>query len=275
MPSTFEGTGTERRRGGLLSVLLLLLTITLLESSAVRGLAASERHEISPAAVAVADSARTTDVLRCPAGEIAITPADVGIGDAGRCLPVGGAETGQSRIDPLYSRVAAGLAQRIAERAQAFAGDVKVICWNKDDWRELNDAFGKAGQLELPRYWLGWVRGDRGVINLSYPACKHLDDVAYRGEEPASQATGAAVGTLAHELMHVAGISDEGIADCYAMQLTAVTALELGTDREYADLLRTLNLEFTDATRSGTEYDSPECYDGGPLDLAPEDPRWP
>jgi hypothetical protein len=272
MPKPRASAWTRR---GLAGVLLLLLVITFLGSSTVSGLASSERDPISSAPAAAADAARRSERPRCPAGQVAITRADVGIGAAARCLPVGGAEAGQSRIDPLYSRVAAGLTKRIAGLAPAFAGTVKVICWNKDDWRKLTDAFGEAGQIEPPRYWLGWVRGDWGVINLSYPVCKHLDEVAYRNEEPTSQATGAAVGTLAHEMMHVAGISDEGIADCYAMQLTTVTALGLGAEQDYADLVQMLNHQFTAATRSGTEYDSPDCYDGGPLDLAPEDPRWP
>jgi hypothetical protein len=75
--------------------------------------------------------------------------------------------------------------------------------------------------------------------------------------------------------MHVAGIDDEGVADCYAMQLAAVTAQGLGVARDHAHRLQAVNLEFIRANRSETEYDSPDCYDGGPLDLAPDDPRWP
>ena len=75
--------------------------------------------------------------------------------------------------------------------------------------------------------------------------------------------------------MHISGIDDEGIADCYAMQLTSATASGLGAEPDYADRLRTLNFEFNEANRSGTEYDSPDCYDGGPLDLDRESPRWP
>ena len=113
------------------------------------------------------------------------------------------------------------------------------------------------------------------MINLSYLACLQLDRIAYQAGRIALPAAGAAVGTLAHETVHVAGIPDEGIADCYAMQLTAVTALGLGAERDYADELQALNFEFIEERHSGTEYDSPDCYDGGPLDLAPENPRWP
>ena len=49
----------------------------------------------------------------------------------------------------------------------------------------------------------------------------------------------------------------------------------LGSTGSAADQLRTLNFEFNREQRSGTEYDSPDCYDGGPLDLDPESSRWP
>jgi hypothetical protein len=102
-----------------------------------------------------------------------------------------------------------------------------------------------------------------------------LDRIAYRRVELALPAVGAAVGTLAHETMHVARVYDEGIADCYAMQLTALTASGLGAELDYAERLRTLNFEFNQEQRTGTKYDSPDCYDGGPLDLDPESSRWP
>src|SRR5262245_50107890 len=172
MTSTPKLRRSAWRRGGLFGVLLFLLAITFLGSSTVSGLRSREHGQISPVLVAAAESTGRPEMLRCPAGTVAITRADVGIGNAARCLPVGGAKAGQSRIDPVYGRVATGLTRRIAGRAEAFAGDVNVICWSKDDWRSLTDAFTEAGQIEPPGYWLGWVRGNRGVINLSYPACK-------------------------------------------------------------------------------------------------------
>ena len=126
--------------------------------------------------------------------------------------------------------------------------------------------------MKTAPYWLGWVRGNRGIINLSYPACVHLDRIAYDDARLTSLQVGAAVGTLAHEAMHVAGIHDEGVADCYAMQLTALTALRLGAQPDYAELMRVRNAEHNEKYRSGTEYDSPDCYDGGPLDLDPDTP---
>ena len=173
-------------------------------------------------------------------------------------------------LDPLYGRVAAELIDRIAGRAGGVAGPVHVICWSEKDWRRLVVSFQDAGKVDALEYWLGWATKGRGMINLSYLACLQLDRIAYRDGRLALPATGSAVGTLAHETMHVAGISDEGIADCYAMQLTTVTALGLDAERDYAELLQKMNFEFNRERRAGTEYDSPDCYDGGPLDLAPE-----
>ena len=70
------------------------------------------------------------------------------------------------------------------------------------------------------KYWLGWApkerRRDQPLLHrLPAPGPHRLPRV-----ELALPAVGAAVGTLAHETMHVARIYDEGIADCYAMQLT-------------------------------------------------------
>jgi hypothetical protein len=180
-----------------------------------------------------------------------------------------------SRVDPLYGRVATRLLGSIAGRAPGFAGNVTVICWSQEDWNELVTAFRDAGRMEPRKYWLGWIRGTRGMVNLSYPACVQLDRIAHLGVRLPLVTAGAAVGTLAHETMHVAGILDEGIADCYAMQLTAVTARGLGAELDYADQLRRLNLEFNREHRAGTAYESPDCYDGGPLDLDPDSSRWP
>src|SRR5262245_18799452 len=129
--------------------------------------------------------------------------------------------------------------------------------------------------MESGTFWLGWVPRGRRVINLSYLACLQLDRISYHDSRLALPATGAAVGSLAHEAMHVAGIHDEGIAECYGMQLTAVTAMKLGAEPDYAAELQHMDFEFDRDRRAGTAYDSPDCYDGGPLDLAPESSQWP
>jgi hypothetical protein len=276
MRSTLEQGRSFWTRGTLIGAVLLVVAGGSLSSPARQPQPVRQVDEVlaAPAARDVSDPERK-QLGPCPPGEVLITRADVGIGDAARCLLVGGSEVQGSRVDPLFSLVADGLLERIAGRAPGFTGNVNVICWSKEDWNELTDAFRNAGRMEPLKYWLGWIRGKRGVINLSYPACVQLDRIAYQDVQLPLVTTGAAVGTLAHETMHIAGILDEGIADCYAMQLTAATALGLGAELGYADQLRTMNFEFNEEHRSGTEYDSPDCYEGGPLDLDPQSSRWP
>ena len=181
-----------------------------------------------------------------------------------------------SRLDPLYSRVAAELVARISGRAAERAASVKVICWSE---KGLAGALGRVRRRRqdgvrrvLARLGSEGSASDQPLVSRLPPS---WDRIAYHDSHLALPATGAAVGALAHEAMHVAGIHNEGTAECYGVQLTATAAMGLGVEREYADRLRTVNFEFDREERAGTAYDSADCYDGGPLDLAPEGSRWP
>jgi hypothetical protein len=85
-----------------------------------------------------------------------------------------------------------------------------------------------------------------------------------------------AIQTIAHESAHLAGVMDEAITDCLGMQLFAYTARRLGAS---ADVARELAADYWSmyytVYRPGTNYHSPECRDGGALDLAPDGPAWP
>ena len=105
------------------------------------------------------------------------------------------------------------------------------------------------------------------MINLHAETCRRIDTIAYGGEQQADRPVATAVATLAHEAMHAASIHSEGIAECYAMQLTRMTARELGTDAAHADQISELHAHYNNDDRAGTKYDSPDCYAGGPLDL--------
>ena len=67
----------------------------------------------------------------------------------------------------------------------------------------------------------------------------------------------------------MAGIMDEAAAECYAVQLTATTAGGLGADAEYAAVMQQRNWQFDQDYWDESEYFSPECRDGGALDLDP------
>ena len=82
------------------------------------------------------------------------------------------------------------------------------------------------------------------------------------------------VNTLAHESDHLAGVRTEAKTECYALQAIAFVARRLGASREQARTLAAFSFDQLPG-RMPPEYSSPDCYEGGPLDLRPNDPVWP
>jgi hypothetical protein len=86
----------------------------------------------------------------------------------------------------------------------------------------------------------------------------------------------AAVWTLAHEATHLSGVADEAAADCRSMQHVEQVAVALGFDPQVARLMGSIawSLYQTWPTvKPG--YWSPDCRDGGALDVHPESGVWP
>jgi len=106
--------------------------------------------------------------------------------------------------------------------------------------------------------------------------CFDLYRLAFRGEVRSSR-TARALAVLAHEAWHLRGESEEGVTECYALQSGVGLGMYLGLSEDRARNL--MRLELTEnARRSGTGFEyrvPPDCRDGGRLDLAPNDPRFP
>ena len=207
----------------------------------------------------------------CPDGRARITPLDIGVTGTRNCLPVRATPSRESRVDPTYSRLATRLVGLVASRIEgAEPTTAIVVCWAGEDWNRLPKLFKDQGVATdstlAPMLWHGWVQMPRQVINLHPRMCRHLDSIAYANEKPTETPTARAVAVLAHEAIHVAGIANEGIAECYALQLVEHAARQLGADPDHARRLPTL-ARHANAERQGTDYDSPDCYRGGPLDL--------
>ena len=85
-----------------------------------------------------------------------------------------------------------------------------------------------------------------------------------------------ALQTIAHESVHLSGVEDEAVAECYGMQLLAFVAWKLGAPDALA---RQMALDYWRAyylvERPGTPYFDEGCRDGGVLDLAPDRAGWP
>jgi hypothetical protein len=120
---------------------------------------------------------------------------------------------------------------------------------------------------------------DRGrpanFTDLDEDTCKTLDRFADGKTGPGDERDVArALHVLAHESSHLAGVRDEAAADCYGLQRTAVVAEGLGADPAEAQRLALIALEER-AVTAPPEYRSPECHDGGALDLDPTSSAWP
>ena len=74
--------------------------------------------------------------------------------------------------------------------------------------------------------------------------------------------------------MHLAGVVDEAEADCLAAQVDTFVAATLGADPRLA---RSLAREYWAYYYPSQDrrYRSPECHDGGTLDLFPGRKGWP
>jgi hypothetical protein len=82
------------------------------------------------------------------------------------------------------------------------------------------------------------------------------------------------VHTLAHETWHLHGISNEAQTECNALQTTARAAMLFGADPTAAEATAQYSLVYL-YPNMPDEYRLPNCVNGGPYDLRPDDPVWP
>lgn len=166
-------------------------------------------------------------------------------------LPAIADPSSQSRIDPVFGRVASALAGRAVE----------VRCWSAADWPKVTvlDPVETGGFADLAA----------GTVNLPPNVCGPLDALAYtpthRFAAPTWEAI-AAVHILAHEAAHLGGAGpNEAYAECDAVQSTARAAELLGVDAPYARWMAWLDWThlYPDLPAS---YRSPDCRPGGALD---------
>lgn len=124
----------------------------------------------------------------------------------------------------------------------------------------------------------GYVRfGADGVpeaaTTITYDTCRDLSDWVGSDHADASQDQVIAVHVLTHESMHMAGIADEGRAECAALQRDHLTATLFGAPDEAArDLARRYLREVY--PRLPAEYRAPQCEPGGEYDEHLKNPPW-
>ncbi len=182
-------------------------------------------------------------------------------------LPVVRGESAKSRIDPGYGLAAAAVAGK----------EVEARCWSGPDWRRLMVEERVVSRGRVTEQVLGFASPGGMRINLAPRVCRLLGRLVYgraRPEDPVRRHELAmALVVLVHESRHAAGVVDEPAAECEAVQLAEEAAAELGVERRFA---RALVAVYWDAYPGlPPEYRSPECREGGELDLTPEDGRFP
>ncbi|HSK16223.1 MAG TPA: hypothetical protein VK915_08640 [Gaiellaceae bacterium] len=154
---------------------------------------------------------------------------------------------------------------RFSEEASLIAGKpVRIRC----------DEAGEFVGAVLHADGVATVGGD--LSYLTPDRCLDLYRLAFEGEVRGSQ-TARSIAVLAHEAWHLRGVRDEGETECYALQSGVDLGQRLGLDRDHARrLMRQQLVENSGRTVGTLEYRvPPECRDGGPLDLRPDDPRFP
>jgi hypothetical protein len=136
------------------------------------------------------------------------------------------------------------------------------------------DAEGRAVGVVQHADGIAEVGGTNAL--LTPELCLRLHRLA-EGDEGPFAPTARALAVLAHEAWHLQGVTDEGVANCYAFQ----SGVELGTrlglpEATAARMMRQQLAENALVARGAPAYLVPaECRNGGELDLDPSTGRFP
>ena len=179
-----------------------------------------------------------------------------------RRLPRGAPSVRVSRVVPTFASIASTLARKRAE----------VRCWSTHDWPRLVREEKEYSVSRVDERAVGITSLTARRINLHPKVCATLRQLASHEHVEVRRAA-FAVQVLAHEAQHAAGVADEATADCYGMQSIARTAQLLGLGRAYGDRLATAYWRRWPALPK--IYRSPQCRNGGRLDLHRSSARWP
>jgi hypothetical protein len=163
----------------------------------------------------------------------------------------------------------------------ALGRAIPVRCWTAAEWPStLADSGAEIGGLP-PENILGVAVADgtSETINLSPRVCEPLaalaGDPTLPAAGPEALELAQALVTVGHEAGHlVANLETEAEAECFGAQHVTRVARALGMSEAEGALLASLYWGEVYPT-SDPIYQSPECRDGGALDLDPWSSAWP
>jgi hypothetical protein len=107
--------------------------------------------------------------------------------------------------------------------------------------------------------------------------CDSLYQVAFKHRVQSFSTTGRAIAVLAHESWHLNGVTDEGLANCFAFQSGVAVGVHLGLSesRARAMMREQLATNPSDAAGDSRYLVPPGCRDGGEYDLHPSSDQFP
>lgn len=180
-------------------------------------------------------------------------------------LPTLRGRVARSHKDPELSKAAASFGKRLTGKWSPRA----VLCWSDLDWTTLTGPKHEivAGFVEY--------RSPRQV-HLAPNICQRVELVRYQRPRPAATLfTAFSMLVFTHEVVHTLGIGNEAAATCFALQLSGYMGEALGTNAAFANRIEVLLTRWYKRSNLAPGYWSPQCRDGGTMDLVPEERGWP
>ncbi len=157
--------------------------------------------------------------------------------------------------------------QRFSDEATVIAGRaVTVRC--DEDYAFTGVGSDAAGVAFI----------SNGLAYLEPGICRTLYRISFERRLGSRDEAAFAITVLAHEAVHLKGVRDEAVTECYALQEGVALAVRLGIDAATAHaLLRAqLDRDLSDTSVARVDYRLPAgCREGGELDLRPADSRFP
>jgi hypothetical protein len=156
---------------------------------------------------------------------------------------------------------------------------IEVHCWAHEQWQTLAAQAARAEGLQSVNDVLGYADPQTRTIHLAPRVCEALAVVAARpgGIPPGGPAleVAQALVTVGHEAGHLTpGFEPEPAAECFGIQHVSQVAQALGASEPQGELLASFYWGQVYPIVAGI-YHSPECRDGGALDLDPVSSDWP
>jgi hypothetical protein len=180
-------------------------------------------------------------------------------------LPSSAHYTGKSVKQTRLSKAAYGLSKVLG-----VPKSIAVACWSEPDWENISGENPESGYTILGFHiWAmpHWV-------DLSPGICRTFETLLYHRPKYANVVTANALDTLTHEMIHALGVHDEAETECFAMQLSFVTGVQLGLPLNYAENLDRLSLRnYFD--HPPNYVDTNDCREGGAWDLFKTKPSLP